>query len=80
MGWPGPGLKTRQPPRGQFAGRRLYVKSLDAVARKVGLPDRYEVLAVVPFGYPRRSLGRGRKNRRPLAEVASAERYGTPVE
>ena len=53
---------------------------LDGVARKVGLPDRYEVLAVVPFGYPRRSLGRGRKNRRPLAEVASAEHYGTPLE
>jgi len=53
---------------------------LDGVARKVGLPDRYEVLAVVPFGYPRRSLGRGRKNRRPLAEVASAEQYGTPLE
>jgi nitroreductase len=53
---------------------------LDGVARKVGLPDSYEVLAVIPFGYPRRSLGRGRKNRKPLAEVASAERYGTPVE
>jgi nitroreductase len=53
---------------------------LDGVARKVGLPDRYEVLAVVPFGYPRRSLGKGRKNRKPLAEIASAERYGTPLE
>ena len=53
---------------------------LDGVARKVGLPERYEVLAVIPFGYPRRSLGRGRKNRKPLAEVASAERYWTPLE
>jgi nitroreductase len=52
---------------------------LDAVASKVGLPDRYEVVAVVPLGYPRRSLGRGRKNRKPMAEVASAERYGTPL-
>lgn len=53
---------------------------LDEVARKVGLPDRYEVVAVVPLGYPRRALGRGRKNRKPLAEVASAERHGTPLE
>ena len=53
--------------------------ALDAVASKVGLPDRYEVVAVVPLGYPRRSLGRGRKNRKPMAEVASAERYGTPL-
>jgi nitroreductase len=56
------------------------VGGLDRVASKVGLPDRYEVLAVVPFGYPRRSLGKGRKNRKPLAEVASAERYGIPLE
>ena len=53
---------------------------LDGVRRKVGLPDTYEVLAVIPFGYPRRALGKGRKNRKPLGEVASAERFGTPLE
>ena len=53
---------------------------LDGVRRKVGLPDTYEVLAVIPFGYPRRALGKGRKNRKPLREVASAERFGTPLE
>jgi nitroreductase len=53
---------------------------LDGVHRKVGLPDTYEVLAVIPFGYPRRALGKGRKNRKPLGEVASAERFGTPLE
>lgn len=50
----------------------------DAVRERVGLPDTYDVLAVVPFGYPARALGRGKKNRKPLAEVASAERFGTP--
>ncbi len=50
----------------------------DAVRERVGLPDTYDVLAVLPFGYPKRALGRGRKNRKPLAEVASAERFGTP--
>jgi nitroreductase len=53
---------------------------LDGVRRKVGLPDTYEVLAVIPFGYPRRALGKGRKNRKPLGAVTSAERFGTPLE
>jgi nitroreductase len=52
---------------------------LDGVRKKVGLPDRYEVLAVVPFGYPKRTLGKGKKKRKPLAEVVSAERFGTPL-
>jgi nitroreductase len=52
---------------------------LESVRLKVGLPDSFEVLAVVPFGYPKRKLGLGKKNRKPLAEVFSAERFGTPV-
>jgi nitroreductase len=51
---------------------------LDGVRKKVGLPDEYEVLAVLPLGYPKRKIGLGKKKRKPLAEVASAERYGTP--
>jgi nitroreductase len=52
---------------------------LDGVGEKVGLPDSNEVLAVVPFGYPKRSIGKGRKKRKPLAAVTSAERFGTPL-
>jgi hypothetical protein len=48
------------------------------VRRHVGLPDTYDVIAVVPLGYPARALGRGRKKRKPLGEVASRERFGTP--
>ena len=51
---------------------------LDEVREAVGLPDDYDVVAVLPFGYPARALGRGVKKRRPLGEVASLERYGTP--
>ena len=50
---------------------------LDGVAEQVGLPDSHEILAVIPFGYPKRKLGKGKKKRKPLAEVASAERFGT---
>jgi nitroreductase len=52
---------------------------LDGIAEQVGLPDTYEVLAVIPFGYPKRKLGKGKKKRKPLSEVASAERFGTPL-
>jgi nitroreductase len=52
---------------------------LEGVRRKVGLPDTYDVLAVIPFGYPRRAIGKGIKNRKPLAEVASDGRFGTPL-
>ncbi|MBO0708415.1 MAG: nitroreductase family protein [Candidatus Dormibacteraeota bacterium] len=54
-----------------FAGMR-------EVAEQVGLPDEYDVIAVIPFGYPRRAIGRGRKNRKAAGEVISEGRYGTP--
>ena len=53
---------------------------LDAVRKHVGLGDGYTVLAVVPFGYPAKAVGLGRKNRKPLGEVASAEQAGTAFE
>jgi nitroreductase len=51
---------------------------MEGVRKKVGLPDTYDVLAVLPFGYPKRKVGLGKKNRKPLAEVASSEHFGTP--
>jgi len=51
---------------------------LEDVRERVGLPGKYDVLAVLPLGYPVRALGRGRKKRKPLGEVVSRERYGTP--
>lgn len=53
---------------------------MDAVRKTVGLPATYDVIGVVPFGYPKRPATKGKKNRKPLAEVASAERYGAPFE
>ncbi|HEX6349377.1 MAG TPA: nitroreductase family protein [Candidatus Dormibacteraeota bacterium] len=52
---------------------------LDAVRDKVGLPDSYEVVAVLPLGYPKRKLGKGVKNRKPAEQVYSAERFGSPL-
>ena len=50
---------------------------LDAVRKELGFPDGYDVIAVVPVGYPKRNIV-GPKKRKPLSEVASAERFGAP--
>ena len=52
---------------------------LEGVRQWAGLPDTFDVLAVVPFGYPKRKLGLGKKKRKPLDDVASAERHGAPL-
>jgi len=51
---------------------------LDAIRKEFGLPDAYDVLAVVPLGYPKRKVV-GKKKRKPFNQVVSAERFGTPL-
>ncbi len=53
---------------------------LEAVKPVLGIPDDLDVLAILPFGYPAAPVGRGEKERKPLAQVASRERYGRPFE
>ena len=51
---------------------------LDDVRSLLGIPDEYDVLAVVPLGYAADARSGGRKNRKALADVVSAERFGRP--
>ncbi len=51
---------------------------LPEVNKLLGIPAEVEVLAIVPFGYPERALGKGNKKRKPLSEVAHRERFGEP--
>ncbi len=51
---------------------------LDNVKPLLGIPQNVDVLAVIPFGYPAKAVGKGKKNRKPLSEVANSERYGQP--
>jgi nitroreductase len=51
---------------------------LDDVGALLGVPSRMSVLAVLPFGYPAQPAIGGKKQRKPLGEVASSERYGQP--
>lgn len=53
---------------------------MDAQRDELGIPADYDVIALVPFGYPTRRIGLGRKNRRPLGEVVSRERFGQPYD
>ena len=51
---------------------------LENVRLEFGLPDTYDVLAVVPFGYAQRKVI-GKKKRKPFDEVVSSERFGSPL-
>ena len=53
---------------------------LDAVKPLLDIPAALEVLAILPCGYPARAVGRGKKQRKALREVAHLERYGRPFE
>lgn len=52
---------------------------LEEVRALVGLDDTYEVLAVIPFGYPANPDLKGIKKRRPFDEVVSQDRAGIPL-
>ena len=51
---------------------------LENVREEFGLPDIYDVLAVIPFGYPKQKVI-GKKKRNPFDQVVSAERFGSPL-
>ncbi len=53
---------------------------LDGVKSLLGIPADMDVLAVVPFGYPAKAVGKGKKNRKPLSQVAHRERFDQPFE
>ncbi|MFL5652939.1 MAG: nitroreductase family protein [Ktedonobacteraceae bacterium] len=44
----------------------------------LGIPEGIDILAIVPFGYPAKAIGKGQKKRKPLGEVAYRERWGQP--
>ena len=52
--------------------------NLKQVNPVLGIPQEIDILAIVPFGYPAEAIGKGKKNRKPLGEVAYRERWGQP--
>ena len=51
---------------------------LEGVKRLLDVPANLDVLAILPFGYPAQPVGRGQKQRKPLAAIAHRERFGQP--
>jgi len=44
----------------------------------LGIPEEIEILAILPFGYPAKAIGKGQKKRKPLGEIAHRERWSQP--
>lgn len=53
-------------------------RGLEPVKDLLKIPAEFEILAIIPFGYPADEVGRGKKNRKRLSEVVSSERFGQP--
>ena len=55
-----------------------FANRFTALHELLGIPDEYDVLAIIPFGYPVAAIGKGIKRRKELGEVASRGRFGQP--
>jgi nitroreductase len=51
---------------------------LTEVNKLLNIPDSLDVLAILPMGYPAQTVGKGKKKRKLLSEVAHKERFGQP--
>jgi nitroreductase len=54
------------------------LRTPEAVKSLLEIPEELDILAIVPFGYPARPIGLGKKKRKPLAEVAFRGKFGQP--
>ena len=55
-------------------------RGLNEVKSLLSIPDELEVLGIIPFGYPARPIGKGKKKRKSITEVAHLERFGQSFE
>ena len=50
--------------------------NLPNINSPLGIPENISILAIIPFGYPVKTIGKGQKKRKPLGEIAHRERWG----
>jgi nitroreductase len=55
-------------------------EGLTEVNPVLGIPADLDVLAIIPFGYPAQERHQGKKQRKPLSQVAHRERFAQPFE
>lgn len=53
---------------------------IDGARTLLGVPEAYDVLAILPFGYPTAAVGAGKKRRKPQDAVVSHGRFGQPFD
>jgi nitroreductase len=54
-------------------------RGMEGIRTLLGIPEDFEILAVLPFGYPTDPGGAGKKHRKSPAEVFSYGRFGQPL-
>ncbi len=55
-------------------------ENLQNINPVLGIPNEVTILAILPFGYPVATVGKGKKKRKPLGVVAHSERWNQPFE
>jgi nitroreductase len=53
-------------------------QDLPEVNALLDIPPEIDILAIVPFGYPIKRIGKGKKKRKPFGQVAHRGRFGQP--
>jgi nitroreductase len=53
-------------------------RGLDELKSLLSIPAELEVLAIIPFGYSAQPIGKRKKKRKSISEVAHRERFGRP--
>lgn len=53
-----------------------FVGQLSGVNEVLGIPAELDVVTIVPFGYPAAHIGKGKKNRKPVAELVHWGKWG----
>ena len=48
----------------------------EQVKTLLGIPEDLQLITVMPFGYPTEQAKAGGKRRKPVSEIAHAERFG----
>jgi nitroreductase len=54
--------------------------NLKPINEVLGIPAEIEILAILPFGYPAATVGKGKKTRKPLGQIAHREQWNQPFE
>jgi len=50
--------------------------NLEIVKPLLMVPEDRDILAIIPLGYPKEKIGKGKKNRKPFSEIVSKNYFG----